>query len=55
MPNPIDVQEALDILEITRVLYTCFRATDAKHWDEFEATLADEVAIDLAQCSRPRP
>lgn len=47
MPKLIDAQEAIDILEITRVLYTNFRATDAKNFDKFETTLADAVAIDF--------
>ena len=53
MRKPIDAQEAIDILEITRVLYTNFRATDAKQWDEFEATLAGKVAIDFAGTQPP--
>ena len=47
MTNTIDMQEAIDILAIQRVLYTNFRATDAKDWDLFETTLADEIRIDF--------
>ncbi|CAN5265727.1 hypothetical protein BH10PSE12_BH10PSE12_06190 [soil metagenome] len=47
MNDLIDLKEALDILNIQRLLYTSLRSTDEKDWTLFKACFADEVTIDF--------